>query len=329
MLDLMVKNVIEHRGYSMGITFFGGEPLISFDKIKEIVEYTEMISETITKRYTIVTNGTLMNDEIADFMEKYHFRVTVSLDGDKTIHDAYRFFASGCGSYDMVKENYQKYNSKIQAICRITIHNGNTDVFSDVKNAVDIGFRNIAIGFDSKMSDDKFRDFYSAYNRMLMAYYEDIQKGNFYVIESIKRNINNLLFQRRISSRCNAGRAYFTLAADGSIYDCHRVVGIKELKVAQDEDNLKTLIDDHIQFINKKVTEKKSDRHSKCNFCPFVYLCGGTCYQHSYEKTGSYFSRIERDCSISKLEIEFTLKMVTSLDKTTLKEFITYCNKKD
>jgi len=148
-IDMLISTVLSHDGKDMSIAFFGGEPLLRFDLIKDIVSYVQKKSNNIFVKYFITTNGTLMNEEICDFMKKNSFMVTVSIDGNKSENDRYRVFNDGKGSYEKVRESilyYKKISPKL--VVRSTITDANSNIYKVVEHFLSIGIKNITYALD-------------------------------------------------------------------------------------------------------------------------------------------------------------------------------------
>lgn len=136
-IDVLLESVDKHHYQYMGITFFGGEPLLRFDDIKDIVSYCdEHKNRNTVIHYCIVTNGTLLTEEKREFFKKHNFHITLSIDGDKETHDKERKFKNGKGSYDIIAENVRNYLPNFKLKARITVNNSNHDIFNSVKKFV-------------------------------------------------------------------------------------------------------------------------------------------------------------------------------------------------
>lgn len=241
----IAKKVIQKLIYSaicndykiVGLNFFGGEPLLHFNIIKKLVQYSEMIRPQKLKiRYSIVTNGTLMNNDISFFLEKYNFYVTLSIDGNKDIHDAMRKMNNGSGSYNIIKNNLKMLdNSNLRFRGRITVNDSNCDITNSVQSVRNLGIDNIVIGVDEYINKANFEKFLLEYEKLLDNYFESIINGDFYTIDNIAIILSKIVFKRRISSKCNAGCSYFTLSSSGDIYGCHRFVGNKDMIIGNTE----------------------------------------------------------------------------------------------
>lgn len=299
--------------------------LIKVVLIKQIVDYVKEInSDNYYVVYSTITNGTLFNDEMVEFFKKNNFVVTVSLDGTKEAHDSVRKFKNGEGSFDVIANNLLKYGKEIPIKCRLTINDMNTNVEDAIMQIRKSGIQKIIIGVDTGISDNAFDEFMQHYNNLMEIYYNDIKRGDFYCIENVTCNLEKIITRRRVSSRCNAGRAYFTISADKKVYDCHRLVGTKEGFVCDLNSQMSEEIEKYIEKMDKTIGQDVGTRISSCRECSFKYLCGGMCYQHAYIKNGKRFSKISRVCCMTQYEIKTTLNIITSLELEERRKFISY-----
>lgn len=145
-IDLIANSAISHHSKNITVAFFGGEPLLSFDLIKKLVDYTENKYPNLIKKYQITTNGTLINEEIATFMEKYNFNIMVSIDGNKSIHDTNRYFKNKNGSYDKVIYGLNFIKNKFLLNGRITITEINPNIHEYIDEILNLGIRRITWG---------------------------------------------------------------------------------------------------------------------------------------------------------------------------------------
>lgn len=324
-IDQIFQNVERNNGNKVGITFFGGEPLLQFELIKEIVAYVKIINKKgYHIAYSIVTNGTLFNDDVIEFLEYNNFIVTISLDGTKEAHDRMRKFKDGRGSFDTIAENIRKYRNQITFKGRLTVNNHNTNVFDSVCQIKNLGINNIIIGVDTNISDSNFSIFMKSYKKLMENYFNDLKNANFYCIENITFNLVKIITRRRISSHCNAGRSYFTISADGKVYDCHRLVDTTEGYVCDLKNGFAEEVNCYSQKMDKIIKKDVAERISSCKKCSFKYLCGGMCYHDAYSANGKRFSKVPKSCLLITYEIKSVLDIITSLNIEQRRKFISY-----
>ena len=147
-LDFLVENSGNRR--NLEVDFFGGEPLMNFDVVKEIVAYGRSLEETHDKkfRFTLTTNGVLLNDDIMEFANKEMDNVVLSVDGRKEVHDYMRPFRNGKGSYDFIIDKFKKFadsRNQKKYYVRGTFTHHNLDFSKDVMHLADAGFEQISV----------------------------------------------------------------------------------------------------------------------------------------------------------------------------------------
>ena len=143
----------------MSISFFGGEPLLSFELIKKIVDYIESYYSDYLVHYMITTNGTLITKEIAEFMEENKFDIMISIDGTQEQHDYYRKFLNGYGSYLKVLGGIANFQNPKILNARITITDINSDICSYIDSILDLGVGRITFAVDYNISEVAFQNF--------------------------------------------------------------------------------------------------------------------------------------------------------------------------
>ena len=309
-IDHLVDEVSKNNGKEFSISFFGGEPLLSFELIKKIVSYIENNYKTYKVHYMITTNGTLINSQIAKFMEEHSLDIMISIDGKKEQHDYYRKYLDGRGSYLRIIKNVQNFHNKEILNARITITDINPDICEYIDEILNIGFKRITFAVDYHISDFAFNIFINSLEKLLAKYYSDIKNGKFYDITNFSRVIINIALGQRNLSHCNAGISYLAVSADGKYYRCPRFVG--------NDNFLLGCINDETEVYKslKSFKEKLSLptlRNSQCDLCTYVYLCGGMCYHHSFSQNNDEFSTTPREC-IERITIfEGIIKMICKL----------------
>lgn len=293
-IDSLVTEIRKNSGKEMSISFFGGEPLLSFELIKKIVDYIESYYSNYLVHYMITTNGTLITKEIAEFMEENKFDIMISIDGTQEQHDYYRKFLNGYGSYLKVLGGIANFQNPKILNARITITDINSDICSYIDSILDLGVGRITFAVDYNISEVAFQNFIISLKNLIEKYFKDIAKGKLYDITNFSRVIINLALNQRNLSHCNAGISYLAVSADGKYYRCPRFVGNEEFSLGNVKDE---------KSFNKKMEDFKErlsipdKRNFHCNQCVYVYLCGGMCYHHSYMVSNYEFNTTPRECN--------------------------------
>ncbi|HHY24675.1 MAG TPA: thioether cross-link-forming SCIFF peptide maturase, partial [Clostridiaceae bacterium] len=236
-VDYLVANS-GHR-HNIEIDFFGGEPLMNFDVVKEVVAYGKELENKTGKKFhfTITTNGILLDKEKINFINKYMDNVVISIDGRKEVHDSIRCDRGGRGSYDRIVPLAQKLvnqrNGKDYFI-RGTFTSKNLDFSKDVMHLSELGFREISVepvvGSGDKLfiQEQDVPVVLNEYEKLALEYLKWLQEGK--DIRFYHFNINlygGPCIYKRITS-CGAGFEYFAVSPEGHLYPCHQFVGQKE-----------------------------------------------------------------------------------------------------
>lgn len=324
-IDTLIELASVNGGEHIHITFFGGEPLLQFKLIKQIVKYTNdtIGTKRIRPNWDIVINGTLFTDEIIEFLEDNKFGVTISIDGDKQVHDAARHFCDGKGSYDIIKENISKWKNKNNLVARVTINDSNTDVVCAVNSIRELGIYRIVIGADNNMSAKNYDVFEDNLRRLFEEYTKAIKAHDYYIIDNISRYIVKLALRKKTSYHCSAGISYFSISADKKVYLCHRFVGQEAGYMGQVSGNLGKDISE-VSNKNLQLFKSQTGRPSMCKDCQLFNICGGTCKYDAYNATGNILGDAHRACRLKKLFIISSFKLLISLSEKERKDYLMY-----
>ncbi|GKU23848.1 thioether cross-link-forming SCIFF peptide maturase [Clostridium folliculivorans] len=318
-IDWVIKKSGPRR--NIEVDLFGGEPLMVFDTIKEIVDYAR-VQEKIHKkniRFTMTTNATLLNDEIMEYIDKNMGNIILSIDGRKNINDAVRVRVDGSGSYDRIlpriKQMVDKRDKSKQYYARGTFTRNNTDFFEDVMALANEGFKEISI--EPVVLPDEhelslrredlpviFDQYDKLYDEMVKRYKEGKDQFTFYHF-NIDLNGGPCVYKR--ISGCGAGHEYVAITPDGEIYPCHQFVGNKDFLIG----NLDTLeIDSDLEqeFKTAHIYNKP-----KCKECWARFYCSGGCQANNFNFNGDIHVPYEIGCEMQKKRIEcaIALKAVT------------------
>lgn len=299
-IDVLANTVIENSGSNMTISFFGGEPLLSFEFIKKIVQYNKLKYPNIYCTYMITTNATLIDKEKALYMENNKFDIMVSIDGNEKMHNQYRKYLNGCGSYTDVIDGINKFSNKSILNARITITDANADIVSYISDILELGFKRITFAVDYNISETNFEIFITSLKKLIEKYLMDIQNNKFYEITNFSRVIINIALNQRNLSHCNAGISYLAVSADGKYYRCPRFVGHSKFSLGNVKEDI--ILQNKLKEFKKNVKDNPTKRNIKCRKCKFVYLCGGMCYHHAYMSKLNEFESVQREC-IEKITI--------------------------
>lgn len=302
---------LEHADLSRGILriiFFGGEPLINKQAIKDVVDYMNLnVKDNVVVKFGITTNGTILDDELLQIFSENYFNVTLSIDGGKEIQDINRPFADGKGSYMVLSNNIKSLrNKKIPIIARVTVTHENVKnlkkTFSDIWNLgiTDISFDLVSTeNRDFKLTEEDID--------MLMIEIEELGKMQYeYVVSGKNRFIVNLFkFGRMLHKPCLNSCSYnmpdvLKVDVNGNIFKCHRLIGNDDFLEGniKDKDVLKG--------------ENSYSRLAACEACNFSALCI-PCYQANYRANKNIAVPDTRFCRYMQKLITENIRLYVSL----------------
>lgn len=309
-----IDYVLENSGNikNIEVDLFGGEPLMVFDTIKEIVDYAKEKDKLYNKniRFTMTTNATLLNDEIIDYIDKNMGNIILSIDGRKEVNDNVRIRVDGSGCYDRILPNIKKMvdrrDPSKQYYARGTFTRENTDFFEDVMALANEGFSEISIEPvvlpDSHNLSIRSEDLPKIYEQYDMLYKEMLRRAEnndnpfkFYHF-NIDLNGGPCVYKR--IAGCGAGHEYVAITPDGDIYPCHQFVGNEEFLLGNINSGIK----------NKNLSKDFKNAHiynkPKCKECWARFYCSGGCQANNFNFNGDIHVPYEIGCEMQKKRIE-------------------------
>lgn len=310
-IDFLLHESKNH--HHLDIDFFGGEPLMNWDLVKETVFYAKSLEEEYDKkfRFTLTTNGILLDDEKIDFLNQYMDNVVLSLDGRKEIHDQLRRTINDQGSYDIIVPKFQKFIEKRgdrEYYIRGTYTRNNLDFFQDIKHMADLGFSSLSmepvIGDPSEdymltMDDlDRLLDEYDKLADYMIKRNKQKKPITFY---HFMLNLEEgPCIYKRISG-CGAGTEYMAVVPNGDLYPCHQFAGEDEFLMG----NVFTGIDN--EKLGQDFKECNCYSREECQDCWAKLYCSGGCSANAYHYGKNLKSTIPLSCELFKKRMECAL----------------------
>lgn len=317
-LEYLVENSGNRR--NLEVDFFGGEPLMNFELVKDLVAYGRELEKHNDKnfRFTITTNGILLDDDKIDFINENMDNVVLSLDGRKEINDNMRQTISGEGSYDIIlpklKKMVEKRGDKDYYI-RGTFTNKNIDFSKDALDFYKQGFKKISIepvvtdpNMDYALREehkDAILDEYEKFSKD----YIDIKKKDedFYFFHfMIDLSQGPCIVKRSVG--CGAGSEYLAVTPEGDLYPCHQFVGEKEFLLGNVKDGVSNT-DLRDEFKNSNVYTKE-----ECRRCWARFYCSGGCHANAYYSHGNIIEPYRLGCEVEKKRIECSISILANLE---------------
>lgn len=307
-LDFLIANSGRRR--NLEVDFFGGEPLMNWKVVKDLVAYGREQEKLHDKkfRFTLTTNGVLLNDEVMEFANREMGNVVLSIDGRKKIHDHMRPFRRGQGSYDLIVPKFQKFaesRNQDKYYVRGTFTHYNLDFSEDVLHLADLGFKQISV--EPVVAEDS--EAYALREEDLPKLFEEYDKLAAEMVKRKKAGKDFNFFHFMIDleggpcvakrlSGCGSGTEYLAVTPWGDLYPCHQFVGNEEFLMGNVWDGVKrTDIRDEFKCCNVYAKEK-------CRTCFAKFYCSGGCAANSYHFHGNINDAYDIGCELQKKRIE-------------------------
>ena len=312
-LDFLVENSGNRR--NLEVDFFGGEPLMNFEVVKDIVAYGRSLEEKYNKkfRFTLTTNGVLLNDDVIEFAGREMSNLVLSIDGRKELHDYMRPFRSGAGSYELILPKFKKAadaRHQTDYYARGTFTHFNTDFDKDVLHLADLGFKQISVEpvvakptEDYAIKDEDIAAICEAYDRLAAEMLKREKEGNGFNFFHFMIDLTGGPCVAKRLSGCGSGTEYLAVTPWGDLYPCHQFVG--------NEDFLLGNIYDGIKRTDICSSFKKCNVYSKpkCKDCFAKFFCSGGCAANAYNFEGDINESYETGCILERKRVECALML--------------------
>ena len=316
-LDFLIANSGNRR--NLEVDFFGGEPLMNWQVVKDLVKYGREQEKLHNKkfRFTLTTNGVLLNDEVMEFCNKEMGNVVLSVDGRKEVHDYMRPFRKGAGSYDLIMPKFQKFaesRNQDKYYVRGTFTHHNLDFSKDVLHLADLGFKQISVepvvAADTEEYAIREEDI-----PQIMEEYDTLAK------EMIKREKEGKGFNffhfmidltggpcvyKRLSG-CGSGTEYLAVTPWGDFYPCHQFVGEEQYLMGNVDEGI-TKPEIQKEFGGCNVYTKKD-----CKDCFARFYCSGGCAANAFHFQGDIKGNYEIGCELQRKRVECAIMIKAAL----------------
>ena len=318
-LDFLVENSGTRR--NLEVDFFGGEPLMNFDVVKQLVAYARSIEKEKNKnfRFTLTTNGVLIDDDVIEFSNREMSNVVLSLDGRKEVHDRFRVDFAGNGSWEKIVPKFQKFVEKRGGknyYMRGTFTHANPDFLEDIKTMLDLGFSELSMepvvcakDDPSALTDEDIQIVCKQYEALaeLMLKRDDEGKPFTFYHYMIDLTGGPCIYKR--ISGCGSGTEYMAVTPWGDLYPCHQFVGDEKFRLG---DIWTGVTNGEIQneFASCNVYERK-----ECLNCWARLYCSGGCAANAYHSTGSVKGVYETGCELFKKRMECAIMVAVARRK--------------
>lgn len=331
-LDFLVRESGDH--HNLDVDFFGGEPLMNWEVVKETVSYGRQLEREHGKniRFTLTTNGVGLNDEIIEFANREMHNVVLSLDGRKDVHDRFRKTINDQGSYDLIVPKFQKLVAdrlgkdcgpvqagvpaaepsadRTEYYMRGTYTHLNTDFTEDIKHMAELGFDQLSM--EPVVTDPS--DPLALTEADLPLLYEQYEKLATWMLEREKEGRPVTFYHymldleggpciyKRIAG-CGAGTEYYAVTPWGDLYPCHQFVGEEEFKMGDIWNGVSA------GALQDEFGRNNIYAHEECADCWAKLYCSGGCAANAYHGTGSISGIYEYGCKLFRKRMECAMMM--------------------
>ena len=316
-LDFLIASSGNRR--NLEVDFFGGEPLMNWQVVKDLVAYGRQQEKLHDKhfRFTVTTNGVLLNDEIQEFINQEMDNVVLSLDGRREVNDAMRPFRNGKGSYDLIVPKFQKLadsRNQERYYVRGTFTRNNLDFSNDVLHFADLGFKQMSIepvvGDESDpyaIREEDIPKICEEYDRLAKLMIEREREGKGFNFFHFMIDLEGGPCVSKRLSGCGSGTEYLAVTPWGDLYPCHQFVGREEFLMGNVDEGI-THPEIADEFRGCSVYSKE-----KCRSCFAKFYCSGGCMANAYNFHGTIHEAYDIGCEMQRKRVECAIMMKAAL----------------
>ena len=316
-LDFLIANSGSRR--NLEVDFFGGEPLMNWQMVKDLVAYGRQQEKLHDKhfRFTVTTNGVLLNDEIQEFINQEMDNVVLSLDGRREVNDHMRPFRNGKGSYDLIVPKFQKLadsRNQEKYYIRGTFTRENLDFSEDILHFADLGFTLMSIepvGGDASdpyaIREEDLPKIMEEYDKLARVMIQREKEGKGFQFFHFMIDLDGGPCVAKRLSGCGSGTEYLAVTPWGDLYPCHQFVGQEEFLMGNVEDGIiKPEIADDFRSCNVYSKEK-------CRDCFAKFYCSGGCMANAYHFHGTIHDTYDIGCKMQRKRVECAIMIKAAL----------------
>ena len=312
-LDFLVANSGNRR--NLEVDFFGGEPLMNFDVVKELVAYGRELEKTHDKhfRFTLTTNGVLLRDDVIEFANKEMDNIVLSIDGRKEVHDHMRPFKNGKGSYDFILDKFKtvaESRNQQKYYVRGTFTHYNLDFVKDVLSLADEGFEQISVepvvaGPEEPYAirEEDIPQICEGYDELAKEMLKRKKEGRGFNFFHYMIDLSGGPCVYKRLSGCGSGTEYLAVTPWGDLYPCHQFVGEEEFCLGN--------VDDGIVNTDMRDTFKLCNVYAKeeCRNCFAKFYCSGGCAANAYHCHQDINKPYEIGCELQRKRVECAIML--------------------
>ena len=323
-LDFLIANSGNRR--NLEVDFFGGEPLMNWQVVKDLVKYGREQEKKHGKnfRFTLTTNGVLLDDEVMEFCNREMANVVLSIDGRKEVHDFMRPFRKGKGSYDLIVPKFRKFaesRNQDKYYVRGTFTRHNLDFAKDVLHLADLGFKQISVEPVVALPEEEYAlreedipQICEEYDRLAAEMIKRHREGKEFNFFHFMIDLTGGPCVYKRLSGCGSGTEYLAVTPWGDFYPCHQFVGEEAFLMGNVFDGLKASeLQEEFKGCNVYAKEK-------CSNCFAKFYCSGGCAANAYKFHGSINDAYDVGCELQRKRIECAVMIKAALAEEDEKE---------
>ena len=312
-LDFLIAHSGSRR--NLEVDFFGGEPLMNFDVVKQLVAYARSIEADAKKhfRFTLTTNGMLIDDDVIDFCNREMDNVVLSLDGRKEVNDRFRVDRAGHGSYERIVPRFKalvEARGNQKYYMRGTFTHFNPDFTKDVFHMADLGFTELSMepvvcapDSPSALTPEDIETVKKEYEILAFDMLRREREGHpitfYHYMLDLKEGP---CIYKRVSG-CGSGTEYMAVTPWGDLYPCHQFVGDERYLLGNVFEGVKN------EALREEFRACNAYSRPDCRDCWAKLYCSGGCAANSMHATGSIRGVYKPGCELFKKRIECAIMM--------------------
>ena len=312
-LDFLIENSGTRR--NLEVDFFGGEPLMNWDVVKQLVAYARSVEKEKGKnfRFTLTTNGVLVDDDVIEFSNREMSNVVLSLDGRREVNDHFRRDYAGNGSYDKIVPNFKRFVKAREGknyYVRGTFTHNNTDFTNDLLHMADLGFTELSMepvvcppGDPYALTEEDLPVLFEQYEILAKEMLKRKKEGRPFTFYHYMIDLKNgPCIYKRITG-CGSGTEYMAVTPWGDLYPCHQFVGDEKYRLGDIWSGVTN------QEIQDGFRHCNAYARAECKDCWARLYCSGGCAANAYHATGSINGVYDYGCKLFKKRIECAVMM--------------------
>ena len=315
-LDFLMENSGTRR--NLEVDFFGGEPLMNFQVVKDLVAYARSVEKEKGKnfRFTLTTNGVLVDDDVIEWANKECSNVVLSLDGRKEIHDRFRVDHAGNGSWEKIVPKFQKFveaRGGKEYYMRGTFTHANPDFLKDIQTMLDLGFNELSMepvvcaeGDPSALTKEDMSIVMDQYEKLAQLMLERDKAGKPFTFYHYMIDLSGgPCIYKRISG-CGSGTEYMAVTPWGDLYPCHQFVGEERFKLGDIWNGVSNT------EVQNEFASCNVYAHPECRDCWARLYCSGGCAANAYHATGSVTGVYQQGCELFRKRMECAIMVAVA-----------------